>query len=326
MKKFFSKIGIRLSLRSLFFVVMILVAPSVTLADFNRDLYFGMRNDPEVARLQEFLRDKGFYSYPEITGNFFQVTRLAVVKFQIAQGIVPAAGYFGTITRGAVNRTFKSAPAAGGSASAKDKIKITSVARSGSDPKFESITIENKSASVTISITGFAVVSSKATFTIPKGHYLPGFSATADDLILLKPRERAVIAAGRQSKMMDFRGNLCVGYFSEASAFSPPLPFSCPRPGTLKLHDLSDQCGQLIDSTQECRAPDFRKIFDSPCSEFINQHFNYAGCVRDYRSEANFFSDQWFVWMQRDEEFFKDRHDEILLKDQQGNIVDAYEY
>ncbi len=65
---------------------------------FERDLYFGLRGDSDVSRLQEFLTDKGYYSGP-VTGNFFSLTREAVIKFQRDKSIAPTEGYFGPKSR-----------------------------------------------------------------------------------------------------------------------------------------------------------------------------------------------------------------------------------
>lgn len=71
-------------------------------ASFDRDLFFGLRSDPDVTRLQEFLRDQGVYTSP-VTGNFFSLTREGVKKFQEREKIAPALGYFGPKTRARVN-------------------------------------------------------------------------------------------------------------------------------------------------------------------------------------------------------------------------------
>lgn len=71
-------------------------------ANFERDLFFGLRNDPDVTRLQEFLRDQAVYSGP-VTGNFFTLTREGMKKFQEREKIIPAAGYFGPKSRARAN-------------------------------------------------------------------------------------------------------------------------------------------------------------------------------------------------------------------------------
>lgn len=69
---------------------------------FARDLFYGLRNDPDVTRLQQFLREQRVYAGP-ITGNFLTLTRAGVRAFQQREGIAPLAGYFGPKTRARAN-------------------------------------------------------------------------------------------------------------------------------------------------------------------------------------------------------------------------------
>ncbi len=81
-------------------------ALSVVHADvqtFDRDLQYGMTNDSDVQRLQQFLTDEGYFSGP-ISGNFYALTKDAVIAFQQANNISPALGFFGPLTRDAVNQ------------------------------------------------------------------------------------------------------------------------------------------------------------------------------------------------------------------------------
>jgi len=99
------------SMRSIFFfVAILLMLPFASLfaaESFTRDLSWGLQNDPDVKRLQEYLRDKGFYVYAEITGHYFSSTRSAVLKFQAAQNITPADGVFSGKTRTRLNQLFQ---------------------------------------------------------------------------------------------------------------------------------------------------------------------------------------------------------------------------
>lgn len=83
--------------------------PTVTTAAFTRDLKVGMTGD-DVKALQVYLNAKGYtvaQSGPGSPGNettrFGSATRAALIKLQAAQGISPAAGYFGAKTRAYVN-------------------------------------------------------------------------------------------------------------------------------------------------------------------------------------------------------------------------------
>jgi len=81
---------------------------------FERDLYFGLKNDSDVERLQRFLKSQGSDIYPEglVTGNYLNLTKLAVIKFQeryfeeILQplGLKEGTGYFGSATRALANK------------------------------------------------------------------------------------------------------------------------------------------------------------------------------------------------------------------------------
>ena len=74
-------------------------------ASFKRDLKVGLKGD-DVKALQVYLNSKGFTVSAKGAGSpgaettmFGNATRAALIKFQKAKGIVPAAGYFGAKTR-----------------------------------------------------------------------------------------------------------------------------------------------------------------------------------------------------------------------------------
>lgn len=54
---------------------------------FNSELDFGMTGD-EVSRLQEVLRKEGYFAYPYTTKFFGQVTRDALIEFQLDKGVI----------------------------------------------------------------------------------------------------------------------------------------------------------------------------------------------------------------------------------------------
>jgi peptidoglycan hydrolase-like protein with peptidoglycan-binding domain len=63
----------------------------------------------DVKNLQKFLNSKGFFvsvTGPGSPGNettiFGPLTRSALARFQSANGITPAVGFFGPITRGLI--------------------------------------------------------------------------------------------------------------------------------------------------------------------------------------------------------------------------------
>lgn len=64
-------------------------------------------SSPEVKKLQERLAQEGFYTYPQYTGYFGEVTKAAVIAYQKAKNIKPADGIVGPITRGKLNEPVK---------------------------------------------------------------------------------------------------------------------------------------------------------------------------------------------------------------------------
>ena len=74
---------------------------------WNRDLYYGLTNDKDVAALQNALVIESCYIGP-VTGNFFRLTRAGVVCFQKKHNFtsVPGTGYIGPYTRKVLNEIY----------------------------------------------------------------------------------------------------------------------------------------------------------------------------------------------------------------------------
>lgn len=88
---------------------------------FTIDMTLG-RSGNEVTQLQKFLINRGHQIPAGATGYFGEQTRLALMKFQVANGIYPSTGYFGPMTRGKVNALCATVPQTsnnGGSTSTK---------------------------------------------------------------------------------------------------------------------------------------------------------------------------------------------------------------
>ena len=307
---------------------------------FDKNLYFGLRNDTDVVKLQDLLRKFGHFGLKTSSGNYFNMTVEAVRKFQIANNIKPASGFFGPLTRQVANRqtnmtSIITIPPVAITSQAKDsatstywgKIKIGDV-NTNEDIKNEYLTIENVSTDdKDISITGLKLVTSGGDeFVIPKAHNLPGISAVAENNIVLRPSNSAKIFTGRQERQINFRENLCTGYFDQTSGFFGKLSRTCPRPDVRSNLKLPDHCVRVFEEVQSCRTIDTSKIQVSECLEFSEAHFNYQGCVNDFKGKKDFYSNRWLVWMQRSNKFLRNIHDEITLYDGDGKIVDKFKY
>lgn len=69
---------------------------------FEKNMRGGDKNY-DVQKLQERLRDEGFYNYPEVTGYFGDITVKAVKDYQTAKKISPVSGFVGPLTREKLN-------------------------------------------------------------------------------------------------------------------------------------------------------------------------------------------------------------------------------
>lgn len=80
-----------------------LLIPSFTFAStFNKNISYGTTGT-SVAQLQQFLIDNGDYTGP-VTSTFGPATKTALILFQTQEGIIPATGYVGSITRAHINK------------------------------------------------------------------------------------------------------------------------------------------------------------------------------------------------------------------------------
>ena len=69
---------------------------------FSTDLRYGMSNNNEVRRVQAFLKERGYY-VGAINGYYNSATQLGVIKFQVANRISPATGFWRSQTRRVAN-------------------------------------------------------------------------------------------------------------------------------------------------------------------------------------------------------------------------------
>ena len=66
--------------------------------EFTRNLFQGL-SGVDVSRLQQFLIDEDVYPESLVTGYFGSLTKAAVIRFQMHNGITPSVGYFGSLSR-----------------------------------------------------------------------------------------------------------------------------------------------------------------------------------------------------------------------------------
>jgi len=154
-----------IALLSVFFIT-----PSISLASIDTNLKYGSRG-AAVSELQEFLIDKGFL-LGQTSGNFFSLTRKAVVAYQASVGL-PATGFVGAMTRAKINAELAQDNTSATSAELTETVTTTTtqsntapslVAGCASTSGFSITT--GKSCSISGAITNAAV---NKTITFPNG-------------------------------------------------------------------------------------------------------------------------------------------------------------
>lgn len=147
--------------------------------------------------------------------------------------------------------------------------------------------------------------------------------------IVLKPGMKAVVSTGQSPVGISFRLNSCAGYLDQSRKFTPPLPSnSCPRlTGSLETRTfLDDACLDYIDTVPRCSSPVPPGTLSRECHAYVVSHTTYNSCFSAYRNTPNFSGAEWRIFLQRNQELWKERSEAIILRDHTGRVVDALAY
>lgn len=218
--------------------------------------------------------------------------------------------------------TSKSTPA---TQQADKKISIGSVSRYGQNAI--SLRASYFSGDDKINITGWRIKSAqKGETIIGKGINLPQFDAAPSD-IWLSSGESVEIIIGLSPLALNFRANNCFGWLNDLYNLGYSLDY-CP--GGFKLGDLpglDSACQDLVLRASSCRAlseNDLNK-FSYQCRQWAEKNMNYNTCVVSHRNDGNFYKG-WKIYTGNNNQIFDSLHDIIELRDQNGLLIDSYEY
>ncbi|OGZ30259.1 MAG: hypothetical protein A2931_04580 [Candidatus Niyogibacteria bacterium RIFCSPLOWO2_01_FULL_45_48] len=163
-------------------------------------------------------------------------------------------------------------------------------------------------------------------FIIPKGASLP-YTAQVNIQgdIKLSPGEKAIIITGKSPFNTSFRPNICAGYFNRLYEFKPRLPEDCPDPDKeAGVSAQNNACFSYLKTLSKCQTPNLSSApsdVNFACREFVEQRLNYAGCVEAHKNEAEFFSKEWRVYLEQNEEAWSNVRETIKLFDQNSNLI-----
>lgn len=232
-------------------------------------------------------------------------------------------------------------------------------------PYEEYITIENR-GDAAVDITGWQLRNGKDKRPYYVGGSLQRFSADIALIpqavrfidpqgnnilgnVILNRGERAIVTTampGTQSpyRITSFKENSCSGYLENMDeyAFTPPLNQSCPNPSLEPgQENLEPACRDLISTLSSCRVPRFDtkdsqgepcsncvngKRVSSQCYAFIQERFNYQGCIAYHQNDPNFSGRTWRIFLGRGWEMWAEDYESIELFNSLGQLVDFESY
>lgn len=218
----------------------------------------------------------------------------------------------------------------------KDIVDLVYV-NSSTDVSGEYISIRVSSiASTSIPVTGWTIKSlnSGTSVTIPKATYLY-YSGTVntEENIYLQKNDTLYLVSGYSPVGASFKVNKCSGYLSQFQTFNPYLYSSCPRPRDENLSSIpkttiNDACLDYIETYPRCKvqtAP-LPQNWSSECRNFIYNTINYPSCVNTHRYDADFYQNEWRVYLKRNSPLWKSTRENLVLYDNLGKIVDTLTY
>lgn len=177
------------------------------------------------------------------------------------------------------------------------------------------------------------------TVVIPKGAAIvrnTGNSPVGD--IILNPGDVAYLITGEAPEVfpallnVSFRTNVCVGYFADDYDFTPPISERCPNPEDVPgASTFGNQCFDFIEDIRDCEVPSEQELIEkglsNSCRTFIQDTYDYQGCVTAYKRNPDFLDNEWYVYLEYlVDELWHESGDTITIFDKEGRIVDWLSY
>lgn len=209
------------------------------------------------------------------------------------------------------------------------EVRLTGVS-AGTSYNYGTITLSdynNNSATDTIDITGWQIKSKNSGEYIPQAIniYDPSGLMPASD-IRIKNGDTVYLYSS--SAPFNLRLNECIGYIAHIADFNPPLPMNCPYVDQSQIENFTGACQNYIESIGACQQPNMSNPqiprTDYACQDYLQNNFTYKSCFNAHAGDANFLSNQVWVWTGAN--VVDPYHDTVKLLDRSGLLVDMYQY
>lgn len=186
-----------------------------------------------------------------------------------------------------------------------------------------------------VSITSWRIQAKTDDFTIPQGVslYLPAGPNPKENIRMTSGTNVTILESSNPLvQNMAFRPNQCFGYFTQTRTFPLSVPSSCPDFPAQRssISYLSPICQDYITQLPYCRKPNYTGNVavagNLECRDYIDTHFSYEICVRDYKNTTNFINNEWHIYTESTNKFLRAGHDQLILYDSNNLLVATYDY
>jgi len=208
------------------------------------------------------------------------------------------------------------------------KIRLSSVSPGGYFGGYGQVSLyANLNGSESVNVSGWLLKANNGEQYVPQAVdiYDPSGLAAESD-VHLRNGDVLNIYTSRSAIGENLHLNKCIGYMQNTNNFIPALPANCPYPNRSDVAGLSGACQNYVTSLGACAFPAANPPIpqnDYACLAYIN-NLNYKGCFDKHRSDSDFLSNEWRAWA--GSSFLDPNHDQLLLLDRQGLLVDVYTY
>ena len=219
------------------------------------------------------------------------------------------------------------------------------------DPDREYVVIQTSRSDEAVDITGWVLMNAKDNQPIRSGvneFYYPnadrvtiGLGArvvsntggSGGERIVVPKGGRAIVATGHPPDTFpaliktSFLDTKCTGYLAEGGVFPAGVGGRCVSPRNEPgIDTISNACYDFVRTIGSCRIPTYERMeraeISNQCRKYIDEHFNYKGCVTYHQYDSDFFSDVWHVFLFQSTELWSRSGDTISLFDENGLLVD----
>lgn len=185
-----------------------------------------------------------------------------------------------------------------------------------------------------ITISDWKLESTMSQLRVPLGgaSYLPYTGqVNSEQTVAVGAGASVYVVTARSPIGVSFRVNECTGYFEQFQTFAPKLKLECPRPedeADRVLGTYNEACEDFVGSINRCTVTlnAIPGAVGSACQNFIQNDLTYNSCVSAHQSDPKFYKDEWYIFLKRDQELWRDRNERIRLVDESGKVVGVVSY